>query len=65
MPSSVVRTFRYYEAEKRLLIEFTSGRRYSYLDVPQEIATKLRKSFSKGEFFNPHIRDHYRFVRDP
>jgi lysyl-tRNA synthetase class 2 len=64
MPSSVIRSFRYYETEQRLLVEFTTGRRYSYLSVPEETATGLRQSFSKGEFFNAHIRDHFRFVRE-
>ena len=64
MPSSVIRSFRYYEAEQRLFVEFTTGRRYSYVGVPAETATGLRKSFSKGEFFNAHIRDRFRFVRE-
>lgn len=64
MPSSVIRNFRYFEAEKRLFVEFTTGRRYSYLGVPPETAVGFRRSFSKGEFFNAHIRDHFEFRRE-
>jgi lysyl-tRNA synthetase class 2 len=43
---------------------FQSGRMYVYEDVPEELATRMRAAFSKGEFFNDHIRDRFRFVRD-
>ena len=46
------------------MIEFTSGRRYSYLDVPPETAAQFHASLSKGEFFNTDIRDHYSFIRE-
>ena len=42
----------------------TTGRRYSYLDVPPAVAEGMRAAFSKGEYFNAHIRDHYAFTRD-
>jgi len=64
MPSSVIRNFRYYEAEQRLFVEFTTGRRYSYLGVPAKTAADFRSAFSKGEIFNAHIRDHFNFVRE-
>lgn len=65
MPSSVVRSFAYDPRERRLDIVFVSRRRYSYLDVPAELADGLKAALSKGGFFNAHIRDRYRFVRDP
>jgi hypothetical protein len=43
---------------------FQSGRMYVYEDVPEELATRMRAAFSKGQFFNDHIRDRFRFVRD-
>jgi lysyl-tRNA synthetase class 2 len=61
MPSSVIRSFAYHPAERRLDIEFVSGRVYAYLDVPPEIVEAMRRSFSKGEFFNAHIRDRFAF----
>ena len=39
-----------------------SGRRYRYLDVPDEVALAFSEAFSKGRFFNAKIRDAYRFI---
>lgn len=63
MPSSVIRRFDYDAADRRLEILFQTGRRYAYHDVPGEIAEGFRAAFSKGEYFNAHIRDRYRFTR--
>ena len=62
MPSSVIRSYHYDEAEHRLEIEFVSGRRYSYLDVPVEEVASMQRTISKGGFFNRRIRDRYDFV---
>jgi hypothetical protein len=61
MPSSVIRRFWY--RERVLGIEFVSGRRYRYLDVPEPVYDEMRRSASKGEFFNTHIRDKFVFER--
>lgn len=61
MPSSVIRGWTYHEPELRLDITFVSGKRYSYHDVPSEIADGMRAAFSKGSYFNERIRDHFRF----
>ena len=63
MPSSVIRTFDYDPAEHKLAVTFVTGRRYAYLGVPKGVASDLRKAFSKGEYFNAAIRDHYPFER--
>lgn len=63
MPSSVIRSFEYDAARKELLVMFRSGRRYLYEDVPEETHAAMRKSFSKGEFFNEHIRERFTFRR--
>jgi hypothetical protein len=64
MPSSVIRSYHYDPVQRRLELQFVSGRRYRYHDVPQETWRDLRQAFSKGEFFNTHIRDHFRFTRE-
>jgi hypothetical protein len=61
MPSSVIRRFVYDETEHNLWIEFTTGRRYVYSQVPHEVAEALRGAFSKGIYFNARIRDHFPF----
>ena len=62
MPSSVIRSYDYDPADQRLDIEFVSGRRYSYLDVPKSLVDAMRRVASKGGFFNRRIRDHYPYV---
>jgi hypothetical protein len=61
MPSSVIRRFVYDQTEHQLWVEFTTGRRYVYEDVPEEVATTFRTAFSKGVYFNTRIRDRFRF----
>ena len=65
MPSTVIRSFNYDADSRRLLVVFQSGRRYTYQDVPAETYIAMTRSFSKGEFFNTHIRDNFSFVREP
>jgi hypothetical protein len=59
MPSTVIRSFDYLPALNALDVEFVSGRRYRYRDVPQEVAEAFRSAFAKGRFFNARIRDRY------
>ena len=61
MPSSVIRRFAYDPPSRSLVVEFVSGRRYRYAQVPEEVAARFRAAFSKGRFFNASIRDRYAF----
>ena len=61
MPSTVIRRFDYSPQRRELLIEFTTGRRYVYLDVPEDKVRSMRSAFAKGRYFAAHIRDRYRF----
>lgn len=63
MPSTVIQSFEYDDSKRELLVVFRSGRSYVYEDVPAEAYTGMRRSFSKGEYFNEHIRDRYAFRR--
>ena len=63
MPSSVIRKFEYDPAGHRLAVTFVSGKRYAYIGVPEDVADAFRNAFSKGEYFNDVIRDHYPFER--
>lgn len=60
MPSSVISSFTYQPQRRRLVVTFVTGRAYEYDDVPADVATNFRASFSKGVYFNSHIRDHYK-----
>lgn len=64
MPSTAIRSYRYDPTRRELSIIFPSMRRYTYIDVPAETYAAMKAAFSKGEFFNRHIRDHFTFRRD-
>jgi hypothetical protein len=64
MPSSVIRHYWYDPSNRHLDLLFVSGRRYRYHDVPEETYRSMKRAFSKGEFFNAHIRDQYRHTRE-
>jgi len=63
MPSRVIRRFSYQAKDKALDVTFVSGRRYRYLNVPQQVYQDMQSSFSKGEYFNRHVRDHFAFEK--
>lgn len=63
MPSSVIRSFAYDADHQHLDIEFVSGKRYRYIDVPARLVTALEAAASKGHFFNTKIRDRFAFTR--
>jgi hypothetical protein len=60
MPSTVIRRFVYDTGKRELWIEFVSGRRYVYEEVPESVAETLRSAFSKGIYFNSRIRDRFK-----
>jgi len=62
MPSSVIRAVHYDPDREVLDILFTTGRRYLYHRVPPQEADLFRAAFSKGRYFNAHIRDCYDFT---
>ena len=62
MPSSVIKTAHYRPDEAVLDILFTTGRRYLYHGVPPGEADRFAAAFSKGRYFNAHIRDRYDFT---
>lgn len=59
VPSTVIRTFAYDPRSRSLAVEFVSGRRYRYDDVPGSLVESMRHARSKGKFFNTHIRDQF------
>lgn len=59
MPSTVISRFVYDEMEQNLWVEFTTGRRYVYCGVPEEVANAFRSAFAKGVYFNTRIRDRF------
>lgn len=64
MPSTLISRIAYEPQRKVLSVWFVrSGKRYDYEAVPAATYAGFRQAFSKGRFFNDHIRGHFRFRR--
>ena len=61
MPSTVIRHFAYCEELQELTVEFVTGRRYLYSEVPADEVEAMRRAYAKGSYFNRHIRDRYSY----
>ncbi|WP_082496438.1 KTSC domain-containing protein [Aminobacter sp. DSM 101952] len=62
MPSTSIRETAYDPETRVLSVWFVaSGKRYNYEAVPPETYAAFRRAFSKGRFFNAHIRDRFRY----
>ena len=67
MPSSLIGKTEYDPNNRVLSVWFVaSGKRYDYEAVPPETYMAFCQAFSKGRFFNKHIRDRfpYRSISD-
>jgi KTSC domain-containing protein len=64
MPSTVIRSYRYDPQRRELAIVFQTWRAYTYSEVPHETYAALKAAFSKGAFFNRHIRGKFPFRRE-
>jgi hypothetical protein len=61
--SSNIKKTEYDTETKLLIIEFNSGHRYQYEDVPHQEYTKFRKSDSQGKFFSTEISKKYKYTK--
>jgi len=61
MPSTVIKQIAYRPDARVLDVEFTTGRRYLFRDVPLEAAESFRRARIKGRHFNARIRGRYPF----
>jgi hypothetical protein len=60
VPSHLIREFAYNPESRTLSVWlFTSDSRYDYLNVPPETHAAFGRAFSKGRYFNAHIRGCY------
>jgi len=61
--STNVNWFKYSPSRGELIVEFKSGSRYSYSDVPQQVMDDLRNSHMRGEsagkFITERIKGYY------
>lgn len=63
MPSTAIRRFHYEPETRTLYVTFVSGQDYAYEEVPPETARDFRAAFSKGQFFQAHVRDRFAYRR--
>jgi hypothetical protein len=63
MPSTVITSFAYDAANRRLRVVFVSGLVYDDLEVPEKTYQDMRSSFSKGDFLNKYIKPKYAFEK--
>lgn len=61
--SSNVAGFSYDVDNQVLTVEFNSGSRYDYYDVPEHIFEGMKTVDSKGRYLNAEIKGHYRYAR--
>lgn len=65
--STMIKGVEYSRAQKRLRVFFNlkDGQHSEYLfeGVPRSIADRLRRSDSKGKFFNSHIKNKFKFKK--
>lgn len=57
--SSNIAAYRYNEGDRIFEIKFTSGRVYSFADVPKNIVDEFASADSKGKYFNSAIKNSY------
>jgi len=63
--STAIARIDYDEFARDLEVTFTTGRTYIYRGVPRTVYVRFVRAPSKGQFFNEHIRDRYRFNEVP
>lgn len=61
--SSNVETIGYDDDVQELHIQFVSGGRYIYHNVPRQIFDELMNAPSKGSFLNRQIKNVYQFTK--
>ena len=57
--SSAIRAIEFDAFTNRLYVTFTSGKAYTYYQVPRSVYERFVAAASKGAFFNEVIKDRY------
>ena len=61
--STALAKVAYDQSHKVLQLQFRSGLRYQYCDVPEAVHEALLQAPSKGKYFNRSIRVCFRYAR--
>ena len=63
--STTLSAVAYDEFKEMLRLQFCSGARYEYVDVPAAVHASLLSASSKGRYFNQVIRGRYAYRSIP
>ncbi len=61
--SSTMTGFEYVNETRTLMVEFKTGGRYNYFDVPETVFERMKAAPSKGQFLAENIKGNYRYAR--
>jgi hypothetical protein len=61
--SSNIQTVEYNEDINTLVVEFKSGAKYAYSNVPKEVFDRMITASSVGGYLNENIRNRYTYIR--
>ena len=61
--SSTISRMAYDEHRKVLSVEFKTGTRYEYFDVPPMIFAQMNGCASKGQYLATNIKGQFRYAR--
>ena len=61
--SSNIVGFEYERETQRLIVEFKSGGRYNYFDVPEVVFEGMKVAPSKGQYLAQNIKGAYRYAK--
>ncbi len=61
--SSNLKKTEYDTETKKMLVEFNTGAKYEYSEVPHQVYTQFRMSESQGKFFNSKISKIYKYKK--
>ena len=65
LSSSMIKHIAYDGEQRILIVTFRDTGKYLYHGVPEEIFDAFCEASSAGAFFNTHVKDHFRYSRDP
>lgn len=57
--SSAISAIGYDPSTMRMKIRFVQGETYDFCRVPEAAFNRFMKAYSKGTFYNDHIKDRY------
>jgi len=63
MPSTVISKMEYNPETSALTIDYVSGQRYLYKNVPETVYKELKASRVKGRYLRFFVKDQYPFEK--